>query len=555
VSDRMPKMAGHRPKSYKNPNVAGVRPRVEGSEVDTYLRGRGLAPETIERFKIAQRWHPKVGNIIVFPFEREGRTRFVKYLGVERPGGERRLWTSGGDTMPILFGWQAIDPLARRCIITEGEVNAMSWAQMTGLPSFSTPYGAGVGNKHTEWLENEYNHLDRFEVIYLAFDDDEPGRAASADLASRLGRHRCLVVRHLEPEFGKDANDYLTTGVEPERIQWLLETAETADPSELKSAAMYVDAIISNLFPVDLAQRGFVLPFEGAVSPDGRRRVECRNGHVSIWTGYSGHAKTTLLSQVMVEAGNQGHRCCVASMENTPAELLTIGARQLTGRDLESSGREEAIPLINRCGDWFNGRWWVFDLSDHKTQIAKQDVLFQTFEYAHKRYGISQFVIDSLLCLDIDEDDWSGQKKLINRACDFARATSTHVHIVAHQKKDAGTEFTPPTKEGVRGAMALTDRVSNIFGVWRNKDKERKIRQVEHSDAPNKQQQLIPLLALEDTQLVVLKNRLNGFEPVVYLHFDPDSLQFREDVYALPNVVVGDAMAREEVVHEYDLPF
>lgn len=62
-----------------------------------------------------------------------------------------------------------------------------------GHTAMSVPFGGGKGAKQ-KWIESEFDRLQRFERIFISTDHDGPGDEAADEIASRLGRHRCLRV-------------------------------------------------------------------------------------------------------------------------------------------------------------------------------------------------------------------------------------------------------------------------------------------------------------------------------------------------------------------------
>ena len=47
--------------------------------------------------------------------------------------------------------------------------------------------------------------------------------------------------------------------------------------------------------------------------------------------------------------------------------------------------------------------------------------MIETFRYAARRYGVKQFVVDSLAKLGMAEDDYNGQKQAMESIVGFAR--------------------------------------------------------------------------------------------------------------------------------------
>ena len=56
-------------------------------------------------------------------------------------------------------------------MICEGELDALSLWQY-GHPALSVFSGAG----NLAWLENEYPNLERFDDIFICFDNDDAGK-------------------------------------------------------------------------------------------------------------------------------------------------------------------------------------------------------------------------------------------------------------------------------------------------------------------------------------------------------------------------------------------
>lgn len=212
-----------------------------------------------------------------------------------------------------LFGWQTLHENAREVLIAEGEIDCISWHQC-GVSALSVPNGA----KSFTWLENEFESLERFETIYLSFDMDSDGQAGITEAIDRLGRHRCRVVKlpHI------DANACLQAGVTAVEMNRFLSEAETSDPAELKRASSYLQQVIEEFYPV-FEEPGFLSPWTKLGT-----NLRFRPAELSIWSGFSGTGKTTLLNQIILTGLAAGERACIASLEIKPRKLLRRLTRQ-----------------------------------------------------------------------------------------------------------------------------------------------------------------------------------------------------------------------------------
>lgn len=446
-----PEKAPHKPKSYRKPEKPKGLTKPQ-SAVMTYLHGRKLTDKSINAYRVGEvaAKGKEPGPWIVFPYLRGEDLVFTKYLHLKRKGDKKEIRAEAG-CEPVLFGMQTISDKDRFLAITEGEIDAMSLLEYD-MPAVSVPFGGGKGAKHA-WIESCWEWLERFSEIFLVMDNDSEGQAAAKDIAHRLGLHRCKVVTLPR----KDANACLQEGTPKDEIFRCFNEAVTFDPEELKPAAVYVEGVINRFHPTGGRRPGIELPWR---KTHGRLRLY--DGEVSIWTGINGHGKSLLLGQVMLGSAEQNAPCCIASMEMHPEKTLTRMVQQWTKVQIPTPEQ------IRQAMEMLNGSIWIFDV----VGTAKRKRLTEVFEFAFHRYGVRQFVVDSLSKCGIGEDDYNGQKAFIDALGDFAKSTGSHVHLVAHARKGAD-EFSPPGKMDVKGTGALTDMVDNVLCVHRNKAKER----------------------------------------------------------------------------------
>lgn len=462
------------------------------SPVYLYLtETRKLSPEAVAAYKLCQGEH--YGPAVVFPYYHDGHLVHTKHLSLSRPDGKKQIKTSK-DTLPCLFGWQAIPANAREIVICEGEIDALSFWMM-GKPALSVPYGAGSGNKQ-QWIDLEWDNLTQFDTIYLSFDQDEAGQACIPEIIQRLGVHRCRVLDIP----AKDVNEWLCLGFTPAEVELVFKTASSIDPQELKPVADFLEATLQTFTP-DAEQKGLSLPWHKT-----HEQIRLRSGELSIWTGINGHGKSQLLGHVLANAMHLDHRICIFSGEIKPARLLNRLCRQLTAM------REPSEEYIRAAFDWMHDKLWLFDVTGN-TKTAR---ILEVFEYAAKRYGIRHFVLDSLMKCGIAEDDYKGQKQFVEALADFKNQYDAHVHLVAHSRKPEN-ESQIVSKLDVKGTGAITDLADNCFTVWRNKRKE---------DELQKTPDDLKLKTQMDAILTCDKQRNGEWEGKVYLWFDRESYQY-----------------------------
>lgn len=461
-------------------------------KVADYLReDRNLPMETLNAYKVGAD-----GDNIILPFLLpSGELALAKSRKAEN-GASPKPTSAGCE--PILFGWQAIPDSAREVIITEGEIDAMSW-HAYGYPALSVPFGGGKGAKQ-QWIENEYDRLDRFEKIYISMDMDDVGEQAAQEIIGRLGRHRCYRVALPL----KDANACLQDGRSKPEMASYLAAAASYDPEGLKRADAYLDEVGKLFWPEPGEHVGYSTPFAKM-----GEELTFRPGEVTIWTGASGSGKSQILSHCSVEWIDQGSKVCIASLEMKPAQTIKRMVKQAGNIDRPTK------PFLEAVVGWLGQGLLIYE----RVGKAGVDSLLEVFEYARAKYGCDQFIIDSLMRLGIASDDYNGQEKAVFRIIDWTIANNVHVHLVAHSRKGEKGAGAPET-EDIKGASEIGSNAFNIISVWRNRDHEARIKNAT-SDEERRELEEKP-----GVQMNVAKQRNGDFEGKIGLWFDQESYRY-----------------------------
>lgn len=140
--------------------------------------------------------------------QRDGKARieFIKCLNLAREKNVKEdgtvkwaktEWRNPDSRRSILFGMDAVPATVRHLVICEGEMDALSWRAF-GHWAVSVPSGA----KSQGWIDLCTPWLERFDRIYLSFDEDAAGRSVVAEIAVRMGIERASIVRLPEKNDG-----------------------------------------------------------------------------------------------------------------------------------------------------------------------------------------------------------------------------------------------------------------------------------------------------------------------------------------------------------------
>lgn len=289
------------PKVYRRPAPPEAAERPD--RFVAYFTKRGISAETLQHFGLyrterrmpvldadgrqTDRW--RFMPVIAYPYRDTGSLTNIKYKAVY-PTGHKRF-VQEADCEPTLYNIDSFtDPSAG--FFVEGENDCLAlfecgFHQVTTLPNGSPPKIAESYDPTTD-DDDRYlpirpgdERIDRLERCYLAGDMDEAGARHHEEMARRLGKHRCWLVRW--PEGCKDADETLRKrGADAVRF-----AIEVAEPYPLPGVVFVSDAAIADHYAMTRRWR-YVTGFN---SLDERLRLS-DDGLFLVTTGVPGHGKT-----------------------------------------------------------------------------------------------------------------------------------------------------------------------------------------------------------------------------------------------------------------------
>jgi len=464
-------------KEYSDPKPIN---RPANEKARKFLASRKLNDEWLDKFRI---FH--IDNDIVFPYHKNKKIVNRKYRDMSK-----KHFRAEKNAMPCLWLQDYVN-IENPLIICEGELDALSLWQY-GLPTVSIPFGAS----NMQWVENDWEFLENFNEIYLVMDSDEAGKNATKKIIERLGLWRCKEV--MLPR--KDANECLMNGVATTEINQCFTNAKEYNLKELKGVADFKEEIRQ--------MRENPNELKGVVTSDFRLTEILqgwRDGELTIWTGRNGSGKSTFILQEILHLANNGKKIMLGSFEMKPKRFLYWLVKQ--SLRVENPTHREVDLELERLNE-------NIKIVDIDSNIEKQK-LYDIMLYGFQKYGLSIFVIDSLMKIELTTKDYEllgEQKKFINELVNFTKQHKSHIHLVAHPRKGDGKQV---NKIDVAGTSAITDLAHNVMIVNRVEDAEKESRKSNGKE---------PF----DMVLTVGKNREFGTEGNVGYYFNPETKSFSE---------------------------
>lgn len=241
-----------------------------------------------------------------------------------------------------------------------------------------------------------------------------------------------------------------------------------------------------------------------------------RDGEFTVWTGKRGEGKSTVLGQVLLEAVDQGHKVCAYSGELVADRFKAWIMAQAAGpghlerfNDPDTGAEQYLTPvdIAKKIDYWWDRKFYLYDVGI--SSAHDENSIMDEFEYAQRCLGCDVFLVDNIMTVRLngDRDYYRAQSQFAQRLAQFSKATSSHVHMVAHPRK---TERGKPISDSddVSGTGDITNMADNVISVRR-----------------------LPEPSAEDgaeAELGVLKAREAGLWGNIGLMFDCSSKRFYE---------------------------
>jgi twinkle protein len=423
-----------------------------------WFEERGINQNTLKAVQISEglEWMPqtqKNENTIQFNYFRNGELINVKY----RDG--RKNFKLHKDSELIFYN---IDCLieAKDVVITEGEIDCLTFIESGIKNVVSVPNGANLNSNNMAYVDNCINLFDDIETIYIAADNDIAGRKLRAELYERFGIDRC---KYLEFDEFKDANELLKhkgTGAIRDcvknALEFPLEGVFTISDIDHEINDMYINGLDNG---VNIGVEGF------------DELLRFAKGYITTITGIPGHGKSDFLDQIALKLNlMHGWKFGFYSPENKPTRLhVSKLARKLIGKKWFGNNNITVPELAEVKRVLNNNFWFIKPEKDFTLESILKHV-----KQLKKTKGIDAFVIDAWNKLEHkygqSETKYIGES--LDKIAEFCEINNVHCFLVAHptkilKNKNTGL-YEVPNLYNIAGSANFYNKTDNGISVYRN---------------------------------------------------------------------------------------
>lgn len=401
-----------------------------------YFRSRGISQDTMVAAHLTEgeEWMPQKNgkiNTVQFNYYLNGELVNTKF----RTGDKCFKLVSGARLIPYNIDAIKGQP---ECVITEGEIDALSFIECGRLDVISVPNGANANLDYLDDFIDDY--FEDKQVIYIASDTDTKGVLLRDELMRRFGAERCRVL-----EYGdgcKDANEHLMKYGRDSLLKCIADAPETK---------------LEGVFTVSDFEESLDALFENGMQKGVTIGHECfdrlcsfETKRLCVVTGIPGSGKSEFIDEIAERLNMRyGWRFAYFSPENAPlAYHASKLIEKFTGRHFD---REHlSYPEYREVKDHLETNFFFISPKED----FRLDTILDKAKSLVRRKGIKVLVIDPYNRLDDESEGQSETKyisKLLDKLTNFAQRNDVLIILMAHPTKQ------PKNKDGVIEAPTLYD--------------------------------------------------------------------------------------------------
>lgn len=358
----------------------------------------------------------------------------------------------------LMFGQQLWGNSGKKLVITEGEIDALSFATAVDgkYPVVSIKNGAQSAkkelSKHLDWING-------YDEVYLWFDNDDAGKQAVSECVSIIPADKLRIIRHADY---KDANEVLVYKGKSGVLNAFY-NAERYKPEDIVTPADLLDVVGEPI------QIGFPYYYNKLTKLlYGRRFGEV----VTVGAGVSVGKTDLIMSQVAFDL-SQGWKVGGFMLEQGVKETILRVAGKMDGAHYHLPNAVFDKDKIKATVSDMEGKLYLYDNFGSNDWETVSDKI----RYMRHNYDVRIFYIDNLTALNAHaSDERRNLDGLMADVAGLAKELDVWIMLVSHlnpPKKGASHELGGKTEQGqLTGSRAIMRWSYAILGIERNTQHE-----------------------------------------------------------------------------------
>jgi len=368
-----------------------------------------------------------------------------------------------------LFGQSVFEPGQKYLVITTGEEDAMSFAEVLRTnnngneywtPCVSVTCGDGSIIKQ---LKANFEYVNSFDKVVLAFDNDESAQRYVEQAARLLSPGKAFIAKF--PQGVKDASDLLKAGRVSELKQVFWKAVPFSRVDVLHLEQMWED--------FESEDNNVKIPFPAAWSHlNDMMNGGMEKGEITVIGALTSIGKSTIINNIVYNLiENTKFKVGVMYLESTKREVVRDLLSLDTGVNLRVKSRD-SIDIEYLKHRFFDGlvKKNQFVYVDHQGSISTAEI-FDKLNYLAKAEGCDVIVIDPIQA-GVNSSDNGAIIQFMDTLLKFAKETDTCVIAVSHMKKPSEDDPHNVSEYQLMGSSSINQIAFNTILISRDKMNE-----------------------------------------------------------------------------------
>lgn len=454
---------GVKPKESK-----GVKEKmqVDFSEIQSIpMRGwktRGITKDVSEKYgvhtlldenkEVIDRYYPSTLDGKIVGYKKRSQGKEFTGIGSTKATNE-------------LFGQSVFESGQKYLVITTGEEDAMSFAEVLRNNEYWTPcvsVTCGDGSIIKQFKAN-FNYINSFTKVILAFDNDESGQKHVEEAARLLSPGKAFIAKF--PLGYKDASDMLQKGKASElkQVFWKAEPFSRVDILHLEQLWDDFESEDSNV----------KIPFPDSWSElNERMNGGVEKGEITVIGALTSIGKSSLVSNLVYHLiENTDFKVGAMYLEGTKREVVRDLLSLDAGINLRTVDRS-TIDIDSLKKRFFDGlaKKDQFVYVDHQGSISTAEI-FDKLNYLAKAEGCDVIIIDPIQA-GVNSSENGAIIEFMDTLLKFAKETDTAIFAISHMKKPSEENPHAVSEYQLMGSSSINQIAFNTILISRDKMNE-----------------------------------------------------------------------------------